>query len=112
MKRYSMEIREVGSSDYECDPIEDLDGLYILHSDYEADLAAVKAERDAFARAIDTLNGKVLAVETERIDAQAERDAAVAALRQIADPNAFLHSGDGSSLARRYEEIAQAALER
>jgi len=41
---------------------------------------------------------------------KAERDAVVAALKQIADPNAFLHSGDDASLARRYEEIAQAAL--
>jgi hypothetical protein len=33
------------------------------------------------------------------------------ALQQIADPNAFLHSGSGSLLARRYEDIAQAALD-
>jgi hypothetical protein len=44
-------------------------------------------------------------------DHEAALAAAMAALKQIADPNAFLHSGDDASLARRYEEIAQAALD-
>jgi hypothetical protein len=37
-------------------------------------LAELKAERDAFARAIDTLNGKVLAVEQERDAAVADAE--------------------------------------
>jgi len=60
-------------------------------------------DADALAARFITLQAAIEALK-------AERDAVVAALEQIADPSAFIHSGDDASLARRYEEIAQAAL--
>lgn len=41
--------------------------------DLESQLAAVTAERDAFARAIDSLNGNVLRVEAERYESLLKR---------------------------------------
>ena len=49
--------------------------------------------------------------EAEIARVRAERDAAVAALTRIADPREFITDDPDASLAREYEEIAQAVLD-
>jgi hypothetical protein len=84
--------------------------LASLVENYEREKAIVTRVWEQLGNpSYESLNGRSIYDLIDEL--KAERDAAVASLRQIADPNAFLHSGDDASLARRYEEIAQAALD-
>ena len=54
---------------------------------------------------------RIAELEAQLAAAQAEALALREALTQIADPNAFIHGGSSAELARKYEQIAHAAMD-